>query len=129
MHTPSLFDATIGRLNYALDGLAQRQELISTNIANIDTPGYLTHETNFEQQLLNSLSAHNADGSPIPDYVPGSLPEAYTRNDLRIRNDGNNVDINQQMIEMSYTNLTYQAGTQFMSHKFSMLKTALAPIS
>jgi len=123
MSIPSLFDATMGRLSYGLDGLSKRQEIISANVANIDTPGYLAHDIPFEQQLADAMS--NAPGSAVPT----NLPDDITRNDLRTRNDGNNVDIDGQMTEMARTTVTYQAATQLISQKFSLLTAALAPVS
>jgi flagellar basal-body rod protein FlgB len=121
---PGLFDATMQRLSYGLDGLSQRQQIIADNIANVDTPGYLTHDIPFEQQLLDAMN-NPLSGSA----VPGSLPDAITRNDLQVRNDGNNVDINMQMNEMTGTAVTYEAATQLISQKFGMLSDVLAPIN
>lgn len=122
MQPPALFDQSIDLLRYGLDGLSQRQEIIATNIANIDTPGYLTHEVLFEQQLQASLN--NPNQADIP-----AMPDPITRNDLKVRNDGNNVDIDQQMTEMAKTTLQYQTATQLIAGKFSLLSAALAPIN
>ncbi len=121
---PSLFDATMSQLTYGLNGLSQRQQLISNNLANIDTPGYLTHDIAFEQQLLQVMN------NPLSNAAaPAELPQPYTRNDLQVRNDGNNVDINQQMTELTSTSVSYQAEVNLINSKFTMLTTALAPIN
>jgi flagellar basal-body rod protein FlgB len=125
MSMPSLFDTTIGRLSYGLDGLSQRQSLIADNVANVDTPGYLTHDTTFEQSLTQAMQSQTIGGNGLPQ----GQPDAITRTDLRTRNDGNNVDINQQMTEMAQTTVTYEAATQLISSKFSLLASAIAPIS
>jgi flagellar basal-body rod protein FlgB len=127
MQVPSLFDATTGQLSYALNGLSRRQDLIATNIANSDTPGYLTHEINFEQSLMQAMSDSSGNGSG--GEVPDQLPADYTRNDLRVKNDGNNVDSNLQMTEMAQTVVTYQTSAQLLSGKFNLLKAAIAPVS
>lgn len=124
MSFPNLFDTTISRLGYSLDGLSARQDAISNNVANVDTPGYLTKEVPFEQEMMNAMSdPQGATG------VPGQLPGTITRNDLRMRNDGNNVDVDQQMTEMAATTVAYQADTQLISTKFAMLSAAIAPVS
>lgn len=128
MSMPSIFDATIARLSYGLEGLAQRQSLIAANIANVDTPGYLTQDIPFEQSLTSAMQAQAAfprSQSGLPD----SLPTAITRNDLQVRNDGNNVSIDQQMTEMAGTTVTYQAATQLVTGKFALLADAIAPLS
>lgn len=126
MSIPSLFDSTISRLGYALDGLSARQDIITNNIANADTPGYLTHDINFEQQLQSVINDPMGTQNAA---IPANLPDSFTRNDLRVRNDGNNVDLNQQMTEMSRTTVVYQAATELINGKFGLLTSALAPIS
>jgi len=132
MSMPQLFDSTIARLSYGLDGLSQRQSIISDNVANVDTPGYLTHDVPFESTLLSAMQdqtfARQAGMQGNAD-VPSALPGAITRSDLRTRNDGNNVDINQQMTEMARTTVVYQAATQLITGKFALLSSALAPVS
>jgi flagellar basal-body rod protein FlgB len=133
MSMPQLFDTTIARLGYGLDGLSQRQSIIADNVANVDTPGYLTHDVPFEASLLSAMGDSTfAAQAGIPGAggpVPGALPGAITRNDLRTRNDGNNVDTNQQMTEMARTTVVYQAATQLITGKFALLSSAIAPVS
>ncbi len=126
---PSLFDSTIAQLSYGLDGLSARQSLISNNIANVDTPGYLTQDIPFEQSLQSAMQQQADFSRSTASGVPASLPSAITRTDLRMRNDGNNVDVNMQMTEMARTTLTYQSATQMISQKFALLTQALAPVS
>jgi len=123
---PSLFDATISRLAYGLDGLSKRQDIIATNVANIDTPGYLTHDVAFEQELNSVMSGQSLTDNGA---APVALPQALTRNDLRVRNDGNNVDIDQQMTEMARTSIAYETTTQLINGKFGLLTAALAPVN
>jgi flagellar basal-body rod protein FlgB len=127
MSIPSLFDPTMARLSYGLDGLSERQTLIADNVANVDTPGYLTHDIPFEQSLQDAMQQGTA--LPGASGLPDALPGAITRNDLRVRNDGNNVDLGQQMTEMAQTSVTYQAAAQLISSKFAMLASAIAPSS
>ena len=128
MSIPNIFDTTMSRLGYALDGLSQRQSLISDNVANADTPGYLTKDVAFEQSLTTAMQSQ--DFMPtMGNGLPDGLPADTTRNDMRVRNDGNNVDVNQQMTEMASTTVTYEAATQLISNKFGLLSSALAPIN
>ncbi len=121
----NMFDPTFGRLAYGLDGLSARQAIISDNIANVDTPGYLTHDIPFEQQLQAAMS----DPTGASGGVPSALPSDITRNDLQVRNDGNNVSIDQQMTEMAQTTVSYQAASELISTKFGLLSDAIAPVS
>ena len=113
----------------SLDGLALRQQVISRNIANVDTPGYKAQDVSFEQtvrQVLQKtveagLTTTNvnhiqADGSTtgfISQQRPGGTDRA----------DANNVDIDNELTDMSETNVRYQAITELISKKFALLKT------
>lgn len=119
MAIPAIFDVTMGRMQYGLNGLSRRQDLIATNVANVDTTGYLAHDIPFEQRIMQAMQV--SDGG-----IPGNLPDVITRNDMQVRNDGNNVDVNQQMTELSRTTVVFQSASQFISGKFGLLQDAIA---
>jgi flagellar basal-body rod protein FlgB len=126
----SLFsDNAIRAAKMALDGLSMRQQLISRNIANIDTPGYRSQEVDFEQAIQRAtrntgsvqLTATNAGhiGAPTSKafYQPQDRPGGIARA------DGNTVDIDSELIEMSEAGIQYQAVSQAVSKKLLLLKT------
>ena len=128
--TDSLFsDSATRAAKFALDGLSLRQQAISRNLANIDTPGYQAETVNFEETLK-----HMIDHS-------GSLPLAITNTSHQVsasqesgfsvamrpggsfRADQNNVDVDVEMTDMSEAGIQYQAVSQAISQKLLLLKT------
>ena len=94
----------------------QRETVIASNIANVDTPGYRTKDMDFQHELTRAMA------SPT-----GSTPHAAVRdvNGLLERPDGNNVDIDREAMKLSEVQLQYQMGTQLMKDRFHQLITAI----
>jgi flagellar basal-body rod protein FlgB len=112
----------------ALNGLSLRQQAISRNLANVDTPGYQAQTVNFED-TLNRLV--NQDGSlPLeitdPSHLLSSTQETGFSVAMRpggiFRADQNNVDVDVEMTDMSETGIQYQAVSQTVSQKLLLLK-------
>jgi flagellar basal-body rod protein FlgB len=131
MLNPIIGDSRIELLNQALTGLAQRQQAIAGNIANVDTPGYQRRDVPFEQELRASLGTGGARlATTSPRHIPvarstPSLLETATQNQGRSRtgrNDGNNVDIDYEMTQLAETSLRYQLLTELTSARFTTLR-------
>jgi len=109
-------DATMSALHYALNGLALRQRTIADNTSNIETPGFLAGKVNFEDALRTSV----ADGTdPF-----GSSPTT-ARSLEPTRTNGNNVNLDEETVAGSETNLTYDLAVQAMTAKFQLLRIAV----
>ncbi len=128
----SLFvDSATRAAKTALDGLSLRQQAISRNIANVDTPGYQASTVKFEDTLKSMLSmekdtslpldqtndAHQASPTNTVAFSLSSRPGGSQRADQ------NNVDIDVEMADMAETGIQYQAVTQLISKKLALLKT------
>jgi len=109
-------DATMGALHYALNGLSLRQRTIADNTANIETPGFLAGKVNFEDALRSSV----ADGTDPFDSTP-STPRSLEPT----RTNGNNVNLDEETIAGSETNLAYGLAVQAMTAKFQLLRIAV----
>ena len=120
-------------LEGALTGLATRQRVIGNNVANVDTPGFKAARVDFEQALrrasgrseeLAMMAVPNAVSGP--ENEPASVrPEVVTLNLTTRRGDGNNVDVDQEMVELAQTNLTFNALAQLMSGRMQILRTVI----
>ena len=128
-------DAALRTTQTALDGLALRQQVISRNLANIDTPGYQAQTVTFEAALQQ---AQNTTGQPQPQLALAATEPAHlvgttsapidpvaveARQGGTQRVDGNNVDIDVELTQMAETGVRYQALTQLASNKLSLLRT------
>jgi len=112
----------------ALNGLSYRQQVISRNIANVDTPGYKAETVNFQDTLARLTD--NSDLLPMSLTDEAHLTTAETKPLLEMslraggtdRADGNNVDIDTEMADMSEVGIQYQAISQAISKKLALLK-------
>ncbi len=128
MLDPILNDKSLEIAKLTLDGLAQRQEVIGQNLANVDTPGYQAQTLNFEDLLKRAMngSAPLSLESTNPAHISlGSQASTFStglRQGGSWRSDGNDVDIDVELNQMAETGIRYQAITQLVSQKFSLLK-------
>ncbi|MBI2767316.1 MAG: flagellar basal body rod protein FlgB [Chloroflexi bacterium] len=132
MNLGPLGDSTIATTRAWLSGLSQRQQAISNNIANIDTPGYTAQEVPFEQELRRAIGQ---GGAKLATTNPGHIATGGTsKNQLGLqqaqlltsaRRDGNNVDIDAQMVTLSETSMRYQAASSLLSTKLATLKNVI----
>jgi flagellar basal-body rod protein FlgB len=107
---------TMQMLQGYLKVTSDRQQLITSNIANVDTPGYQTKDINFQaalQQAVNQVNGLHLE--PASVEVQG-LPE---------RPDGNNVNVDRESMLLSETQLQYQMGVQLIKDEFHRLLTAI----
>jgi flagellar basal-body rod protein FlgB len=119
-------------LKIALDGLALRQQVISRNIANVDTPGYQAQNVSFEQVIKQAaakaeplaLSVTNVGHMQLD--VPSPTVTLINRVGGSDRVDGNNVDIDAELTEMNDTAIRYQALAQMISRKYTGIVNILA---
>lgn len=137
-----IFDNTTMRLmRAALDGLALRQQVTSNNIANAETPGFKASVVRFEEQLQRALDPGSEfDGRPselqlVRTHVGHLTVDRQTERSLTptveqisntvSRNDGNNVNMEREMITLADTALHYRALTRLLAKRFSMLRAAI----
>ena len=113
----------------ALDGLSLRQQAISRNIANIDTPGYKAQTVDFQETLARivdnagTLPMKTTDEDHMTTAESDLLMSASLRPGGTLRADENNVDIDTEMADMSEAGIQYQAISQAISKKLLLLKT------
>jgi flagellar basal-body rod protein FlgB len=131
-------DLTMRLLEKALDGLSLRQQAISNNVANVDTPNFKATEVSFEENLHEALRRQPSPdtlelrvsdprhiGFEAPVDVDSISPRAQQLLTTSMRNDGNNVDVDREMTRLAETQLFFQAATQLVNVKFNQLKTAI----
>jgi flagellar basal-body rod protein FlgB len=91
-------------LNYT----SERQKVISSNIANINTPDYKTKDVSFEAHMnklskddLRLSTTHRNHISLENDSATSLSMKTYEVQNLQEQNDGNNVSMDSQISEMS----------------------------
>ncbi len=125
-----IFDRTVGVLSKVLDLRHRGQQIISSNLANLDTPGYAPSRLNFEKDLQQALQ--DTSTAPAPRHEKhfaiggGSLQQLEGRVELRAGNHGlgdqNGVDLDHEMVAQAENQIFYEAATQMLNKKLGLLK-------
>lgn len=116
-------------LDKAMDASWLRNEAISNNLANADTPGYKRQDVNFEVQLAKALrhSRYKSMDAKVADVKMNRLnPIAYTDYaGFSYRIDGNNVDPDTEGVYLAKNQVVYQGLYQSVSEEFKNLKAVM----
>ena len=106
-----------------------RNEVISNNIANVDTPGYKRKDVAFNAYLEEALvGSGTLDGriSKVNLRLEEINCSVYTDNvNLTYRMDGNNVDISTENVYLAENQIRYNALVDSMNQEFSRIRTAI----
>ncbi len=124
-------DKTMKALAASLNFRQMRQEVISSNIANADTPGYKAKRVDFEAALARALDVDGnmemkANDSKHYDVGNGGFdnlePEIYEDSNGVVSEDGNTVDREQEMAKMVENKILYDAAVQLLNKKLGLMK-------
>ena len=111
-------------LSRFLDVDTARYKLISTNLANIDTPGYHTRDLDFRAELIRAAT-ENA-GLDEGQLVPASFnPVAHQVRGLMERPDGNNVSVERESLLLAETQMKFNLGIQLLKDQFHTISLAI----
>jgi flagellar basal-body rod protein FlgB len=99
-----LFDVTQKSLEVALHGTELRQQVISNNLANVNTPGFKRSDVEFGPALAEALQFSGTSSA-----VAGVTTVVKTDNQSTMRADGNNVDIDREATYLAQTQLQFSA--------------------
>lgn len=124
-------DKTLKALSTALNFREMRQKLISSNIANANTPGYKSKKLDFEEALaraldvdgqmkmnVNDLRHHNVGNGGFNNLEP----EIYNDPNGVVSENGNTVDVEAEMAKMAENKLMYDSLVQLLNKKMGLMK-------
>lgn len=114
-----------------LDNLWQRQRYSLENISNVETPNYKSKYVTFEDELRARISEFRNSGDS--SLIKSNVSKAIDSSDLYLhqsttestREDGNNVDVDSEYIELLRTQLQYQYAVRQINQEFSRLRLAI----
>lgn len=124
-------DKTLKALASSLNLRQIRHEVLTSNIANADTPGYKAKRVDFEEALQRAL---DVDGnlemltSDEKHFDVGNggfdnlQPEIYEDPNGIVSEDGNTVDRDAEMAKMAENKILYDASVKLLNKKLGMLK-------
>ena len=103
--------SSIQKTNYILDLISQRQQIISTNLSIVDTPGYVRKDLTFSQHLASN-------NTPIETNLSARMGTAAIFSE-----EGGTVDIATELTEMQRNSLLYSAAARQMSSVITQIRS------
>jgi flagellar basal-body rod protein FlgB len=94
-----------------MDLLAERQRLVASNLANIDTPGYRTKDIDFQFEFMS--------------MAQGASPQTIEVADLPARNDGNNVSLDRETRLLAENTLRFNLAASLVLSNLKMKRLAI----
>jgi flagellar basal-body rod protein FlgB len=130
MNPLKLSDQTSAVLQKVLDLRSTNQKIISSNIANAETPGYSPARFEFENELKSALGEtdfkmktshanHIPPGPASLENISGTV--TITKDNTGI-GDENAVNVDNEMIASSENQIMYEAAAQLLKKKMSLMK-------
>jgi flagellar basal-body rod protein FlgB len=113
----------------------RRSEVITSNIANAETPGYRAFGYDFEKQLQSLAKTNEPIGVKVSDprhlrnnftKADGSItPEVYVRPTESVDEDGNTVDMDGEMAQLAQNQILFRTAVETLNRKIGTLKYAI----
>jgi flagellar basal-body rod protein FlgB len=136
MQADGLFNTTVDILGKSIDLRAKQQNLISSNIANAETPNYVPKALAFEDELQGALKtgSRGVQAPSNPRHIPlkgassrvqsvtGRVVETPAKTPGK---DGNAVEMESEMGRMMENQIMYNASVQLLAKQFEGLKIAI----
>jgi flagellar basal-body rod protein FlgB len=115
---------TLQSLRLTMDDAAIRQQAISSNIANVNTPGYqrVDVSANFQQAYSDALT-RLSNGQSVDDMPDATIETAAVQGPARP--DGNTVQMEQEMVGMAQNSARYEFAGQLLAQNYHGLKYAI----
>ncbi|MFS2221041.1 flagellar basal body protein [Pantoea sp. B65] len=109
------FDKALSVHPAALQLRLSRAELLSANLANVDTPNFKAKDIDFAAEMQRSISKSSFAAAPAVKYRVPYQPAT----------DGNTVALDVEQAEFSKNTLDYQVSMQFLNAKIIGMKQAI----
>jgi flagellar basal-body rod protein FlgB len=109
-----MLDSLTNQLDHYMTLLSVSQKLVAANIANADTPGYKTKGFDFESEL-HRAQATQSGSAPSISETPG----------LRVKEDGNNVDLDRESRLLSENALRFNIASNLVRSNLKSIRSAI----
>jgi flagellar basal-body rod protein FlgB len=128
-----LQDRTMEAMASYMTRLSKRQQVVASNIANIDTPGYRTKDISFYATIEELLApgtiplktTHPEHNSMQELKFTPVEPEVFEPDGLPMRPDRSNVDLDREMLKLSETSFGYSMMAQVLKGKFRTIASSI----
>ncbi len=110
-----------------LDVDVARAQLVTANLANIDTPGYRTRDLNFHAELERATAQAQQSNARGATLQYGSYtPAVHTVRGLMERPDGNNVSLERETLLLADTQMKFNLGVALLKDQFHLVAEAIS---
>jgi flagellar basal-body rod protein FlgB len=116
-------------LERALDLAAMRHQVLTTNLANVDTPGYHTRDLpTFTGEIERAMAGSPEDSPELVTAASMLTPTPMSREirGLTERPDGNNVSVERESMLLAENQLRFQVAVAFLKTEFHRLSQAIS---
>jgi flagellar basal-body rod protein FlgB len=120
-----LFDTTQLAVQRALGGASLRNEAISNNIANANTPGFVPSDVDFHSALASALSESAQDLDQVRESLHDASFQPEADGTVRMRADGSGFDIDAQAAQLAANGLEYEALVAVAKGRIDIIKSAI----
>jgi flagellar basal-body rod protein FlgB len=138
MFEGSSFGKTVDILHRGMDVAVLRRQVIADNVANADVPNFKRSTLNFESSLKKALESESqepvlamttTDPRHISSFAPTDWRSVEPRRVLDYlstsKNNGNNVDAEQEMMDSVNNQLAYTLESQAINYEFNQISLVL----
>jgi flagellar basal-body rod protein FlgB len=120
-----MYGKTMDVLKRAIDYSSANQQVISGNMANVDTPGYRQMSLKFDEELLLAESRSNTSLKRTDSrHISGSAEPSVAGFTVETKETAG-IDMDSEMAKMAKNNLLYEANTRLLTKKLLALKAAI----
>lgn len=123
-------DDAMGFQARALNLRSYRQQLLASNVANGDTPGYKAVDFDFSSALKNASQAAEPLAATAPGHIAGAGPapagvQVQYRGAMQPSIDGNSVDMDVERAQFVDNAVRYEAALRFLNDQIRTLASAI----
>lgn len=119
------FDNVTNLLQTYLDVQTRRSQVIASNIANADTPGYVAKKLEFDDYLREAAQKSELPASRQTDRSFSSEMRVTDQESEVIGLDGNTVDTGREMADLAQAGSTFNFGAKMLQARFRLIRAAI----
>lgn len=120
----------VGTVHQALNYHLKRHNVLSSNVANVDTPGFRPQDVVRapEEGAQGSLRVHKTDNGHLSTALLAADDELEVVTDETVRpgQDGNSVTLEREMSKLAANDIRYETASRIVSKQIGMLRYAAA---
>lgn len=120
----SLFGKTYNLLGTMMDYRSERNKIITSNIANLDTQDYKSSDYVFKEDLKNAIDVRILLKRTDEKHFPNAKVE-ISKNDFKMITSDDKVDLDREMTNLAENHLMYNLTAELLARKFKGIRTVL----